>query len=89
MSNIKNYYTPNLNCVAAIIKYLEKEEKMTPENESLLEKSIMFKIVKNGEKSFEDFRIVDVFKILGYLSVNEVGTINFWKKSLKFVTNAI
>ncbi len=62
---------------------------MNPEAESVIERSIINKIVKLGDKVFYEFNIVNVFKILGYLSVNELGTINFWKRSLKFVTSAI
>ena len=89
MNNIKAYFTPNLNPIVAIIKYLDREDRMTPENQSLLQKAIIHKIIKFGVKVFEEFNIVHVFKILGYMSANEFGTINFWKKTLKFVTSAI
>lgn len=86
---MKDFYTKDLNCIITIIRYLEKQEKITPQIQSIFEKSLMNKIIKNGEKAFEEFKIVDVFKVIGYLSVNDLGTINFWKKSLKFVTNTI
>ena len=54
-----------------------------------MEHSILNKIINHRVKIFEDYSIVDIFKILGYLSVNNLGTINFWKKSLKFVTTAL
>lgn len=54
-----------------------------------MEKSILSKIIKNGEKAFDDFKIVDVFKVLANFSQNDFGTINFWKKTLKFVITAI
>ena len=54
-----------------------------------MEHSILNKIINHRVKIFEDYSIVDIFKILGYLSVNNLGTINFWKKSLKFVTKAL
>jgi hypothetical protein len=62
---------------------------ITPSIESLMEHSLMNKIINHGKKSFEDYSIVDVFKIIGCLSVNNLGTINFWKKSLKLVTDAL
>ena len=54
-----------------------------------MEHSLMNKIINHGKKSFEDYNIVNVLKILGYFSVQDLGTINFWKKSLKFVTDAL
>lgn len=30
MNRIKSYFTPNLNPIVAMIKYLDREEKMTP-----------------------------------------------------------
>jgi hypothetical protein len=54
-----------------------------------MEHSLMNKIINHGKKSFEDYNIVDFFKILGYFSVHDLGTINFWKKSLKFVTDVL
>jgi|FrelakmetLWP11LW_1041352.scaffolds.fasta_scaffold102418_2 hypothetical protein len=43
---MKDHYTKNLNCIIAIIRYLEKEDKMSPEFEALMEKSIVNKIIK-------------------------------------------
>ena len=58
--------------------------------QSVLEKSLMNKIIHlTADKAFQEYNIVDVFKVLGYLSVNNLCTINFWKKTLKFVTSSI
>lgn len=40
-------------------------------------KSILSKFIKNGEKVFDDFKIIDLFKLIASFSRNDFGTINF------------